>query len=460
MAERKPLFMAGSAGEGWHEEMASTDTITLGGLTMGGNVNMGGYNITNMADGVNASDAVTMQQLAAMGIGITWKPPVQVLNMISDANQGGAPPVGPITGDAYVVNNWGGGYTNGDIVEWDGSQWNVIVTNVAGKPPNLTNVLVSATSATAPAGAFAGHDKDYAIYDTGTSTWLFTDAAAGDASLVIGVGSIYENQDYIFNGTIWLMFLAIPIIVAGDGLSKVGNTINVNPGDGIKIDTDRVAVNLSATNPGLELIGTTPTKTLQAMVDGAHGIIRAASGLEIEIDDSPDTLDVGAAGLKVVGLPSLFKVNGTAVGATVTAPNLDTLTDGGDASLLHVHAGAGTLKVDLPVAEAIAKADPVYWSSTNDRVGKGRADNDAKSRIVGVTESAQGTPGNTVPVVCHGPILGAFIGGTAGTPYYLQATGGVGTAIPGASKRVILCGYAMNATDFWVHTIDYGKKAA
>jgi len=460
MTERKPLFIAGGAGEGWHEEMAISDSITLGGLTMGGAIDMGTYGVTNMADAVNATDAVTKQQLDAVAAGIHWKHPVQVLNMISNSNMGGAPPVGPVAGDAYVVNNWGGGYNNGDIVEWSGASWVVVSPNVGGAPPNNTWVLVSATSATAPAGAFAGHDKEFATYNSGTSTWSFTAQTTGDATLVIDVGGLYQGTGYTYDGTNWIEFTAIPSIVAGAGLGSSGNTIFVKDGDGIKIDTDYVAVDLSATDPGLELIGTTPDKTLQAKVDGAHGIIRGTSGLEIEIDDTPDTLDVDADGLKVVGLPSLFKVNDDPVGVTVTADNFDTLTNGGDATLLHTHAGAGTVRISPPAAEAILKSDPVYWSATNDRVGKGRADTDTKSRIIGVAEAAQPTTGNPVPIVCHGPILGAISLAIAGTPYYLQATGGIGTAVPGASKRLVLCGYAMNASDLWVHTIDYGKKAA
>jgi len=31
---------------------------------------------------------------------------------------------------------------------------------------------------------------------------------------------------------------------------------------------------------------------------------------------------------------------------------------------------------------------------------------------------------------------------------------------PAGAKRVILVGWAINATDLWVQPIDYGKKAA
>jgi hypothetical protein len=457
MAARKPLFMSA---EGYSEEMALADSITLGGLTMGGVINMGGYAIQSMADAVNPQDAVTKQQLDAVAGGLNWHDPVKVLNMISDANQGGTPPVGPVTGDAYVVNNWGGGYNAGDIVEWNGSAWVVVVANSGAEPPNNTYVVVSGTSATTPAGAFAGHDTDFAMYNSTTNVWTFTDSANGDATVVNNPASIYYNNGYVFSAGNWTVFIAIPEIIAGDGLDKVINTLSVKAGDGIKIDTDYVAVDLSVTNPGLELVGTTPNKTLQVLVDGAHGVVLGASGVELELDDSPDTLDVGAAGLKVVGLPSLFKINGTAVGAGVTAVNLGDLTDGGDASLLHTHTASGSVKTNPAVSEAIAAADPVYWSATNDRVGKARADNDVKSRVIGVASAAQAVVGNPVPVTTSGVIQGILVGAVASTPYYLQPTGGIGTTRPpGAGRRVILVGYAVNATDLWIQLLDFGKTS-
>jgi hypothetical protein len=457
MAERKPLFMST---DGFSQEMAQADSMTLGGLTMGGNIAMGGFKVTGLADGSSATDAVTKQQLDAIAAGVSWKPPCHVLNMISDADQGGSPPGAPVTGDAYVVNNWGGGYNNGDIVEYSGTAWVVVVANSGAEPPNNTWVAVSATSATVPAGSFAGKDLNRAIYNSTTNAWTFTAPVEGDAFLVVGESSLYENQGYVYDSTTWVEFTGLAGIIAGDGLGKTGNTIYVKDGDGLKIDTDYVAVDLSASNPGLELTGTTPNKTLQVLVDGAHGIVRGATGLELELDDTPDTLDVDGDGLKVVGLPLLFKVNGTAVGATVTAANLDTVTNGSNADLLHSHAKIKKVASDHAVAEAITKYDPVYRSATNDRVGKARADNDAKSRVVGVSEETENVVGDPASIVAHGEILGGLSGGAAvaGTPYYLQATGGIGTAVPGAANRVILVGYAINATDLWVHILDYGKK--
>lgn len=56
MAERKPLFISA---EGYPEEMATTDSMTLGGLTMDGDLDMGSNSITNLSTPTNDTDAAT-----------------------------------------------------------------------------------------------------------------------------------------------------------------------------------------------------------------------------------------------------------------------------------------------------------------------------------------------------------------------------------------------------------------
>ncbi len=110
--------------------------------------------------------------------------------------------------------------------------------------------------------------------------------------------------------------------------------------------------------------------------------------------------------------------------------------------------------------EAIALADAVFQSTVNDRVGKARADTNSKANVIGVARTAQGTVGNTAEVVSAGPAAAVLTGATAGDAYYLQAAGGIGTAVPGAGNRVIQVGVAKNTTDLFVRIVDYGKKAA
>lgn len=122
--------------------------------------------------------------------------PAAVLNMISDADQGGSPPVGPSAGDAYEVNNWGVGYTDGDIVEYDGAAWQVIVTNSGGNPPDGTRAVVKASGA---AGSFSGDEETIQVVSSGT--WSVDDTPTPrDRVLINGSGGVYENNNYIYIG--------------------------------------------------------------------------------------------------------------------------------------------------------------------------------------------------------------------------------------------------------------------
>jgi hypothetical protein len=114
----------------------------------------------------------------------------------------------------------------------------------------------------------------------------------------------------------------------------------------------------------------------------------------------------------------------------------------------------------MAVVEAVVAGDPVYVSSTADRVGKADAGATAKARVIGIAETSQPTPPGTTVVVSNGIVTGILSGaGVAGTPYYLQAGGGIGTSIPGSGNRVIEVGFALNTNDLWARIVDYGKKA-
>jgi hypothetical protein len=515
LAERKFIFLHA---DGYHEEQASTDSISLGGLTMGGNIAMGSHKITGLLAGTDATDAVNKAQLDGMAVGLSWKDPVKVLRILSDADQSTVVPTAGSTGEAWVVNNWTG-FNDGDIVEWDGDSWDVVVANSGGFPVDGTRVIVIEASA---AGSFAGHEEDIATYVAYTDTWDFVNAEDGDASLVIGDGSVYENQGYTFDGANWVQFTGTGLINAGDGLGKTGNTLYVNVGDGLEIAADAVAVDLAASNPGLEFssgdlkakvdtsyglsIGASgiavdiiaagagtgglefSSGDLQVKTDGAHGIILTSTGIEaevntsyglsigasgiaidvvaagglefssgdlqIKIDDTPDTLDVDADGLKVVGLPSLFKVNDTAVGATVTAANFDILTNGSDASSLHKH---NRSQAAFVAGEAIAAGDPVYVTAANNTIAKADAGTDAKRWVIGLAPAGILSAATGDVVFSGGIVTGVLTGATAGTRYWLADGGGLTATRPTGGKNVILAGVAKNATDLVVEVRDYGK---
>lgn len=127
------------------------------------------------------------------------RPDAVVLKMIDDSAGGGSPPVGPSAGDAYVVNTWGAGYNDGDIVEYDGSSWVVIVANAGGVPAADTTVVVTDSGA---AGTFNGDEESVYVYSGGWSKEA--DASEGDRVLITsGVYGGDSGLYYDYKSSAW-----------------------------------------------------------------------------------------------------------------------------------------------------------------------------------------------------------------------------------------------------------------
>jgi hypothetical protein len=243
--------------------------------------------------------------------------------------------------------------------------------------------------------------------------------------------------------------LRIATSAAGDGLTGGGGSA--------------LAVNLEASNPSLQI----SSDELGIKFDADGGLQKVADGTAIKLDSvTATTLSLSSAGLAVAGLPSLFTVNDVAVGATVTAANLTSLTDASNADSLHTHASAPAteapkVEATVTVNEAIAAGNVLAWSTgTASRVAKAASGTDALARVVGVARTAQGTIGQTCEMVSQGLMTSVLGAATQGAPIYLRSTGTLSEALPAAGHRVILVGYAVSGTDLWVSIKDYGKLAA
>jgi len=227
---------------------------------------------------------------------------------------------------------------------------------------------------------------------------------------------------------------------------------------GMETTSSGFAIDIGATNPGLGFDG---SGDLEIKAVSTGGVEKAAGGLQIKIDDTPDTLDVDADGLKVVGVPTLFKIAGTAVGATVTAVNLDDLTDGSNADSLHSHAGVNEAKAvenTFTATEDVTIGDPVYFDTAGNAVSKALANNDSKYEAIGVAKATI-LATNDVDVVSIGP-ADVLAGATAGDRYYLAAAGGLTTTIPGAGNWVVVMGFAHDANTLMVMPRTLHKRVA
>jgi len=578
MALRKPLFMST---EGFSEEMAATDTAAFGGLTLSGNIAMGTNRITGLGNASGAQDAVTLSQLEAAVIsGGTVKEllfdqgqlnnaqGINALEVLTFANQ-------PIVGDTVI-------FTNGTL-----TRTYSFVANIAGESA-ATDVSIETDAATAMQRLVTR-----ATADAGNTAWdlvfratehpdinaagviMVTEkatAAGASPSRIYGVWTTQADVEVVEFAT-----GATPTVDLDYSDETVVTLPSSDPGAGrfgLRKQQSALAageIHFVRTNDSqyawdddtstwnvLSGSGAIPDAT-SASGGGIKGKVTADSdkGLTItsgimEVHLNGTTLAVGASGLSVQGLPSLFEINGAAVSVNVTAANLSTLT-GGTSTTLHSHAndhvrshdiestsdhtltgasvgevlrasGATTFafaqlshsdlggvgandhhnrshaitsgsdhtesgltagqvltaltpttfgwaapaaaeeakKVEntyTTATDTTANGDAVYWNGNN-TLGLARADTDAKARVVGVVRTGAGAAPTSVDMVSHGPCAGVLSGATANTPYYLQATGGIGTSLPGAGNRVIRMGIALNGSDLWVEVVDYGKKAA
>lgn len=109
-------------------------------------------------------------------------------------------PGGAATGEAHEVAGTGGdwsGFTIGDIVEYDGAAWNLIVAQSGGAPPDGTRAVVIETGA---AGSFAGDEEK--VHACSSGSWTVADTPATTELITIdGTSSIYDGQIWEYTGS-------------------------------------------------------------------------------------------------------------------------------------------------------------------------------------------------------------------------------------------------------------------
>lgn len=253
-----------------------------------------------------ASDPlVTLTKVQSLLSGWNWKEPAQVLKMVSDASQGGSPPGMVSSGDAYVVNSWGVGYNDGDIVEAAPNlSWVVIVSNSGGEPPDGTRIIVGPNGA----GSFAGHAGDIATYDAVGDSWSFYDPEDGDGILINGEGGLYENQQYVYDvsasPSYWVQVGAQVVYTAGNGIDVTGTVISADvASDGAIIATGgtgaQLEVQLESSDPTLQINGSN-----ELGVKLGDGVGATSSGLAVDFvqyDDAVTSAEEAAGYWDITG---------------------------------------------------------------------------------------------------------------------------------------------------------------
>lgn len=445
MALRKFVFL--NPTEGYSEEQASTDELSLGKVTavgVGGIAfDASGQLITNVAAPVSGTDAVNRDYVQAYVAGLDWKQSVRLataaplaavtaagsgVGKTLTANANGALSVDgvlTVVGNRILVQNQVAGADNGI--------YTVTTVGSAGTPFVLTRATDADTSAEVTAGVAIFSEEGTVNADCG---WVLTT----DDPITLDTTALVFSQ---FTGT--------GGIIAGKGILKTGNTLDV------ELDTGANAQGAGngGGSSGLEFDVSGAAGKLRAAVSATDGLQRTASGLGALLNGT--TLQTGASGLSVKGLPALFEIATVATSANVTAANLGTLTAGpaSDATALHSHSNA---EQTWTTSANVDLGDGVYISGNN-TVASGAPSVDAQSRIIGVAKATI-TSGNPVQVIIAGHCPGALTGATANIPYFLGAGGTpVLYATLASGDRTIGLGFAKNATDLEVRIRDLGKKS-
>jgi hypothetical protein len=427
MALRKFLFQ--NQTEGFFEEQAAADELSFGKLSLSGiggiALDAGSQRITSVATPTAGTDGVNKNYVDSVATGLDVKQSVRVvptasLAAFTAAGSGiGATLTAPTdsathntqdgvllaVGNRVLVATRGGSMTTPDA---DNGIYTVFsLGNGAGTSFVLTRAVDFDQDAEVTAGAF---------------TFATEGSANGDKGFVL------VTNDPITVDTTALQFSQFSSTTAftfDAGLSESGGAINV------ELDTaaDAQSAGSGGGSSGLEFDAAGAAGKLRARVGATGAINRGADGLILELDPLANTAGSNptdattATGLK-----------------TVRAPKTEE---------------------NYIANEAFAVGDPVAWAAgVNDKLAKGRADTDAKSRIMGIARTASTALNDTAGIVSEGVATGVLTGATAGDPFYLQDTGGVGTfAAVTSGKRVIRLGFAKNATDLFVDIADLGKKA-
>lgn len=160
------------------------------------------------------------------------------------------------------------------------------------------------------------------IYDVGAGGWTRSSDADSSAEVKGGM-TVWVNEGTVNGDTQWTLVTNDTItlgttnltftqtsglgqITAGNGLTKSGNTLDVNVGNGLEIVSDQVRVKLNATTPGLSV----DADGLTVALSGAT-LQKDASGLKVNpnlvidsiiLNDGSSTvhlLPTGAGGLSV-----------------------------------------------------------------------------------------------------------------------------------------------------------------
>jgi hypothetical protein len=240
----------------------TADVLALAGGTMTGAIAMGTNKITGLGTPTDATDAATKAYVDSAAQGIDWKASVRAattesVTLASDLENGDTlDGVTLATGDRILVKDQG---------IMNAVQNGIYVVKASGAPDRSTDAdtgsELTASFAVFVEEGTANADSGYVLTTDGAIT-------VGDTPLT------------------FTQFTGLGQVVAGDGLAKTGNTLNVTAGTGISITGDAV------TNDGvLSITGTAN----QISATASTGAITLSTPQDIHSTATPTFTGVNVA---------------------------------------------------------------------------------------------------------------------------------------------------------------------
>ena len=291
---------------------ADVDTrLATAGGTMTGAIAMGTNKITGLGTPTDGTDAATKNYVDSAAQGIDWKASVRAattanVTLASDLENGDTlDGVTLATGDRILVKNQSTGSQNG-----------IYVVKVSGAPDRSTDCDIAAELT-----------SNFAVFvEEGTANADQGYVLTNDGAITIGTTALTFTQ-----------FTGLGQVVAGDGLSKTGNTLNVTAGTGISITGDAV------TNDGvLSITGT------------ANQITASASTGAITLSGPQDLHSSASPAFAAITLPDAL-VGSALATASTSATVIDSWSAGTYSSAKYiVQMKKGT---DIEVIEVLVTVD-------------------------------------------------------------------------------------------------------
>ena len=224
--------------------------------TFGADVSAGSFKLTNLANPVADADAATKQYVDGVAQGLDVKASCVAISKMANITLSGTQTIDGVAltaGQRILVA------AQTDAIE------NGIYVVAAGSWSRSADMAVGSNAA----GAFTFVEQGTAFADSG---WVCTSDAA-----VVGTDALN-----------WSQFSGAGQVVAGEGLSKVGNTLNVNVGPGLEIFSDNVQAKIKSDGGLAAFAGTGLQVKLNAGATGniVPAIDSSAQGIAIKVDAS------------------------------------------------------------------------------------------------------------------------------------------------------------------------------